>query len=82
MNRQIGVNYGRVANNLPSATKVVQLLKSQGIDRVKLYDTDPSVLKALSGSNIKVTLALSNELLNSVSKRVEKSENRAPEERE
>ncbi|KAL5729816.1 hypothetical protein ACHQM5_002713 [Ranunculus cassubicifolius] len=66
---QIGVNYGRVANNLPSATKVVQLLKSQGIDRVKLYDTDPSVLKALSGSNIKVTVALPNELLNSVSKR-------------
>ncbi|PIA36871.1 hypothetical protein AQUCO_03200084v1 [Aquilegia coerulea] len=66
---QIGVNYGRIANNLPSAVKVVQLLKSQGIDQVKLYDTDQAVLKALSGSNIKVTVALPNELLNSVSKR-------------
>ncbi|KAF9588473.1 hypothetical protein IFM89_010499 [Coptis chinensis] len=65
---QIGVNYGRVANNLPSAVKVVQLLKSQGIERVKLYDTDPSVLKALAGSNIEVTVALPNELLYSVSK--------------
>ncbi|KAA8526548.1 hypothetical protein F0562_008249 [Nyssa sinensis] len=64
----IGVNYGRVANNLPSAVRVVQLLKSQGIDRVKVYDTDPSVLKALSGSGIKVTVDLPNELLYSTAK--------------
>ncbi|KAL6975672.1 hypothetical protein U1Q18_024467 [Sarracenia purpurea var. burkii] len=65
----IGVNYGRIANNLPSAVKVVQLLKSQGINRVKVYDTDPSVLKALSGSGIKVTVDLPNELLFSIAKR-------------
>ncbi|KAF6159137.1 hypothetical protein GIB67_032754 [Kingdonia uniflora] len=65
----IGVNYGRIANNLPSATKVVSLLKSQGIDRIKLYDTESSVLKALSGSNIKLTVSLPNELLYSVAKR-------------
>ncbi|KAK9084757.1 hypothetical protein Sjap_025168 [Stephania japonica] len=65
----IGVNYGRIANDLPSAVKVVQLLKSQGINRVKLYDTDPSVLKALANSNIKVTVALPNELLSSVAKK-------------
>lgn len=52
-----------MANNLPSATKVVQLLKSHGLERVKVYDTDPSVLKALSGSGIKVTVDLPNELL-------------------
>ncbi|XP_061373383.1 glucan endo-1,3-beta-glucosidase-like [Gastrolobium bilobum] len=59
----IGVNYGRIANNLPSAVKVVQLLKSQGLDRVKVYDTDPSVLRALSGSGIKVTVDLPNQQL-------------------
>lgn len=57
------MNYGRIANNLPSAAKVVQLIKSQGLDRVKVYDTDPAVLKALSGTNIKVTVDLPNELL-------------------
>ncbi|KAF5741409.1 glucan endo-1 3-beta-glucosidase 13 [Tripterygium wilfordii] len=62
----IGVNYGRIANNLPSAVKVVKLLKSQGLDRVKVFDTDSSVLKALSGSKIKVTVDLPNELLSSV----------------
>ncbi|OAY33057.1 glucan endo-1,3-beta-glucosidase 12 [Manihot esculenta] len=66
----IGVNYGRIANNLPSAVKVVQLLKSQGLGRVKVFDTDPAVLRALSGSGIKVTVDLPNELLYSAAKRM------------
>ncbi|KAK6142404.1 hypothetical protein DH2020_022752 [Rehmannia glutinosa] len=65
----IGVNYGRIANNLPSAAKVVNLLKSQGLDRVKVYDPDPAVLKALSGSGIKVTVNLPNELLSAAARR-------------
>ncbi|KAJ9170028.1 hypothetical protein P3X46_018165 [Hevea brasiliensis] len=65
----IGVNYGRIANNLPSAVKVVQLLKSQGLERVKVFDTDPAVLRALSESGIKVTVDLPNELLYSAAKR-------------
>ncbi|CAH1425792.1 unnamed protein product [Lactuca virosa] len=59
----IGINYGRIGGDLPSASKVVKLLKSQGIGRVKVYDTDPSVLRSLSGSGIKVTVNLPNELL-------------------
>lgn len=65
----IGVNYGRIANNLPSATKVVKLLKSQRIDRVKVYDSDTAVLRALSNSNIKVTINLPNEQLRSAATR-------------
>ncbi|CAN0902796.1 Glucan endo-1,3-beta-glucosidase 13 [Linum grandiflorum] len=61
----IGVNYGRIANDLPSPPKVVELLKSQGITRVKLYDTNSDVLTALAGSGISVTVALPNELLSS-----------------
>ncbi|KAB1215150.1 Glucan endo-1,3-beta-glucosidase 13 [Morella rubra] len=61
----IGINYGRIANNLPPPSKVVQLLKSQGLDRVKLYDTDSEVLTALANSGISVTVALANELLSS-----------------
>ncbi|XP_008788767.1 glucan endo-1,3-beta-glucosidase 10-like [Phoenix dactylifera] len=59
----IGVNYGRVANNLPPPANVVQLLKSQGIDQVKLYDADPTVLRALAGTGIRVVVALPNEQL-------------------
>ncbi|KAK8643978.1 hypothetical protein V6N13_013255 [Hibiscus sabdariffa] len=59
----VGINYGRVANNLPSPEKVVQLLKSQGINKVKLYDTAAAVLTALANSGISVAVALPNELL-------------------
>ncbi|KNA05578.1 hypothetical protein SOVF_189070 [Spinacia oleracea] len=65
----IGVNYGRIANNLPSASKVIKLLKSSGIDRVKVYDSDPAVLRALSNSGIKVTIDLPNEQLRSAATR-------------
>ncbi|XP_022716845.1 glucan endo-1,3-beta-glucosidase 12-like [Durio zibethinus] len=59
----IGINYGRVANNLPSPDKVVELLKAQGLTKVKLYDTDATVLTALGNSGINVVVALANELL-------------------
>ncbi|CAN8248298.1 unnamed protein product [Cochlearia groenlandica] len=59
----IGVNYGRIANNLPAPEKVVALLKSQGINRVKLYDTETSVLTALANSGVKVVVSLPNENL-------------------
>ncbi|GMJ15986.1 hypothetical protein like AT5G55180 [Hibiscus trionum] len=59
----VGINYGRIANNLPSPEKVVELLKSQGINKVKLYDTDATVLTALANSGISVVVALPNELL-------------------
>ncbi|KAJ0593563.1 putative glucan endo-1,3-beta-D-glucosidase [Helianthus annuus] len=61
----IGVNYGRIANNLPDPTKVVQLLKQNSINHIKIFDTDSTVLKALSGSKITVTVCLPNEQLKS-----------------
>ncbi|CAH2077841.1 unnamed protein product, partial [Thlaspi arvense] len=61
----VGVNYGRIANNLPAPEKVVKLLKSQRINRVKIFDTDKSVLTALANSGIKVVVCLPNELLSS-----------------
>ncbi|XP_047979846.1 glucan endo-1,3-beta-glucosidase 12 [Salvia hispanica] len=59
----VGINYGRLGDNLPSPAKVVQLLKSQGVTKVKLYDSDSSVLSAFSGSGISLTLGLPNDNL-------------------
>ncbi|PNX83266.1 glucan endo-1,3-beta-glucosidase 12-like protein, partial [Trifolium pratense] len=59
----VGINYGRIANDLPTPSKVVELLKTQGINRVKLYDTEATVLTALKNSGIKVIVAMPNELL-------------------
>lgn len=61
----IGINYGRIADDLPSPPQVVQLLKTQGLKKVKLFDADSTVLSALSGSGISVTVALPNEQLSS-----------------
>ncbi|CAM8937247.1 unnamed protein product [Rhodiola kirilowii] len=59
----VGINYGRVANNLPTPSRVVELLKSEGVQKVKLYDSDSAVLAALADSNIAVVIAMPNEIL-------------------
>uniref|UniRef100_A0A0E0K5R7 glucan endo-1,3-beta-D-glucosidase n=1 Tax=Oryza punctata TaxID=4537 RepID=A0A0E0K5R7_ORYPU len=59
----VGINYGRVANDLPNPAAVVQLMKQQGITQVKLYDAEPTVLRALANTGIKVVVALPNEQL-------------------
>ncbi|KAL2926195.1 Glucan endo-1 3-beta-glucosidase 13 [Bienertia sinuspersici] len=64
---KVGVNYGRIANNLPTPDKVVELLKQQSITRVKIFDTDVSVLKAFSNSGISLTVSLPNENLTAAS---------------
>lgn len=61
----VAVNYGRIANDLPQPAQVVELLKAQGINKVKLFDADSTVLTALANSGVSVVVALPNELLSS-----------------
>ncbi|EFJ34772.1 hypothetical protein SELMODRAFT_230318 [Selaginella moellendorffii] len=58
---QVGINYGRVANNLPSPSTAVSLIKSLGIDRVKIFDADSQVLAALANTSIKVSIMVRNQ---------------------
>ncbi|XP_022142551.1 glucan endo-1,3-beta-glucosidase 14 [Momordica charantia] len=62
----IGINYGQIANNLPSPSRVAILLQSLNISRVKLYDADPNVLFAFSRSNVNFIIGLGNEYLQSM----------------
>ncbi|KAM7274158.1 hypothetical protein ACFE04_028822 [Oxalis oulophora] len=62
-----GINYGQIANNLPSPTRVAGLLQSLNVSRVKLYDADPNVLTAFSNSNVDFIIGLGNDLLPSMS---------------
>ncbi|CAI9768578.1 unnamed protein product [Fraxinus pennsylvanica] len=59
----VGINYGQIANNLPSPSRVAPLLGSLNISRVKLYDADPNVLTAFANSNVEFIIGLGNEYL-------------------
>ncbi|XP_047316877.1 glucan endo-1,3-beta-glucosidase 14-like [Impatiens glandulifera] len=59
----VGINYGQIADNLPSHDRVAVLLKSLNITRVKLYDADPNVLRAFANSDVEFVLGLGGEQL-------------------
>lgn len=58
-----GINYGQIANNLPSHSRVAALIKSLNVTRIKLYDADPNVLSTFSNSNVEFMIGLGNENL-------------------
>ncbi|XWS48598.1 hypothetical protein CRYUN_Cryun13aG0090300 [Craigia yunnanensis] len=58
----IGVSYGSVANNLPPPAQVAHfLIESTVINRVRLFDTNPDILKAFSHTGIAVTVTVPND---------------------
>ncbi|KAI3915790.1 hypothetical protein MKX01_013246 [Papaver californicum] len=57
----VGINYGQIANNLPSPQRVAVLLQSLKINKVKLYDADPNVLRAFANTNVEFIVGLGNE---------------------
>ncbi|KAJ9558909.1 hypothetical protein OSB04_013523 [Centaurea solstitialis] len=59
----VGINYGRIANNLPTPSHVSVLLRSLNISRVKVYDADPAVLGAFAGTDVEFIVAVGNDLL-------------------
>ncbi|MCO5608328.1 hypothetical protein L7F22_062534 [Adiantum nelumboides] len=62
----IGINYGKVANNLPAPAEVVSLLRSIPINKARLYDTDPLVLKTFRNTDISFLVGVANEDLASL----------------
>lgn len=59
----IGANWGTQATHpLPHST-VVQMLKDNGFQKVKLFDADSNTLNALSGSGLEVMVGIPNEML-------------------
>ena len=62
----IGVNWGTVSSHRAPPGVVVDLMRANRISKVKLFDTDPGVLRALAGSGIQVMVGLTNGELASV----------------
>ncbi|EOA30393.1 hypothetical protein CARUB_v10013514mg [Capsella rubella] len=57
----IGVNIGTDLTNMPSPSEVVELLNSQQITHVRLYDANSHMLKAFANSSIEVMVGVTNE---------------------
>ncbi|KAJ0964145.1 hypothetical protein J5N97_029267 [Dioscorea zingiberensis] len=59
----IGINYGQVADNLPSPHDVLPLLRSLGASRVRLYDANPIVLHTLSDAGLDLVVGVPDNCL-------------------
>lgn len=56
----LGVNYGQVADNLPPPSATAKLLQSTAIEKVRLYGTDPAIIKALANTGIGIVIGAAN----------------------
>ncbi|KAM0971322.1 hypothetical protein ACFX13_019529 [Malus domestica] len=61
-----GVNWGQMSSHPLPPNNVVKMLKDNGIKKVKLFDADPTTMKALSGTGIDVMVGIPNEKLNKI----------------
>ncbi|XP_058214019.1 glucan endo-1,3-beta-glucosidase [Rhododendron vialii] len=65
----IGINYGTVADNLPPPSQVANFIQSQtAIDKVKIFDANPDILRAFADSNVSITVAVANADIPAVAK--------------
>ncbi|KAL2479636.1 Glycosyl hydrolase superfamily protein [Abeliophyllum distichum] len=55
-----GINYGRIADNIPSPDDVATLLRAAKIKNVRIYDADHSVLNAFKGTGLELVIGLPN----------------------
>ncbi|XVF24260.1 hypothetical protein REPUB_Repub13aG0112300 [Reevesia pubescens] len=70
----IGVNWGTQAtHSLPPST-VVRMLKDNGFQKVKLFDADDTILKALGKSGIQVMVGIPNDMLLTLANSVQAAE--------
>ncbi|KAJ3685408.1 hypothetical protein LUZ61_014572 [Rhynchospora tenuis] len=56
----LGVNYGEVADNLPSPDATARLLKTTTISKVRLYGVDANFIRAMAGTKISLVIGASN----------------------
>uniref|UniRef100_A0A0D9W014 glucan endo-1,3-beta-D-glucosidase n=1 Tax=Leersia perrieri TaxID=77586 RepID=A0A0D9W014_9ORYZ len=62
----LGMNWGTQATHPLPPKIVVQMLKDNGIKKVKLFDADADTLSALAGSGIDVMVAIPNVMLDTI----------------
>ncbi|XP_061372705.1 glucan endo-1,3-beta-D-glucosidase isoform X2 [Gastrolobium bilobum] len=56
----IGVNYGQVADNLPPPEATAKLLQSTTIGKIRIFGTDPGIIRALGNSGVGIVIGVGN----------------------
>ncbi|KAG6748873.1 hypothetical protein POTOM_048810 [Populus tomentosa] len=56
----MGINYGQVADKLPPPSSTTKLLQSTSIQKVRLYGSDPAIIKALANTGIGIVTGTAN----------------------
>ncbi|KAL8167859.1 hypothetical protein V2J09_009358 [Rumex salicifolius] len=62
----LGINYGQVGNDLPPPAKVLTLIRSMGLTKVRIYDTNPQILAAFANSGVELVVTVENEILSTL----------------
>ncbi|TVU19144.1 hypothetical protein EJB05_35280 [Eragrostis curvula] len=62
----IGVSYGMSGDNLPAASAVISLYKSNGISDMRMYYPDQAALQAVGGTGIRVVVGAPNDVLSNL----------------
>ncbi|KAM3394339.1 glucan endo-1,3-beta-glucosidase 5 [Capsicum galapagoense] len=70
----LGVNWGTRATHPLPPDIVVKMLKENGFNKVKLFEADPGVLKALGRSGVQVMVGIPNDMLATLSANVRAAE--------
>ncbi|KAL5768905.1 hypothetical protein ACOSQ2_015688 [Xanthoceras sorbifolium] len=70
----VGVNWGTMATHQLPPDKVVQMLRENGIKKLKLFEADEKILGALIGTDIEVMVAIPNNMLLQMSQDYEAAE--------
>ncbi|KAE8718548.1 Glucan endo-1,3-beta-glucosidase 8 [Hibiscus syriacus] len=67
--QDLGVNWGVIASHPLDPKIVVQMIKDNGIKKVKIFHAEPQVLDALAGTDLEVMVGIPNESLKSLSEK-------------
>lgn len=68
-----GINYGQLADNIPSPENVVRLLRAAKIKNVRIFDSNHTVIEAFRRSGLELVVGLSNDHVKDMSSSEEKA---------
>lgn len=71
----IGVNWGTQASHPLPPDTVVQMLRDNGFQNVKLFEPEDGVMSALSNSGVQVMVGIPNEMLAGLASGMKVAEN-------